>query len=202
MGLFKKKPVVQKKPTKKPKVSSSDFPKYVSDNHQSAGSWEKPRTPPVLKKPLPKLPEHEELEIPGLDLPKRTNPNMGHIDLHEEEFHEPVPYSPKAFEYGLPKEEPTEVPKPPMHHEIHREEEFHPRASNSSEPVYVKIESYQKSVQNLKDASVLLRQAEKILAEIQRIKTAEDKQLDEWFHEITEIKNKLLTVDKDLFEYR
>lgn len=202
MGLFKKKPVMQKKSAKKPKVSSSDFPKYVSDTQQTAGSWEKPRTPLALKKPLPKFPEHEELKIPSLDIPKRTNPSMGHIDLHEEEFHEPLIHSPKPFEYELPKEEPPEVPKPPMHHEIHHEEEFHTRASDFNEPVYVKIESYQKSVQNLKDASALLRQAEKILAEIQRIKTAEDKQLDEWFHEITEIKNKLLTVDKDLFEYR
>ena len=69
-----------------------------------------------------------------------------------------------------------------------------------NEPIYVKLEEYKKAVRNISFIRDKLDEAEQILVDIMQLKKEEDQQMMDWHKEITEIKNKLMEVDRGLFE--
>lgn len=69
-----------------------------------------------------------------------------------------------------------------------------------SGPLFVKIDKYKAAVKTIDDIKARLNEAEKILRNLNKINDEEQHELSEWQHDITEIKEKLLKVDKDLFE--
>lgn len=68
------------------------------------------------------------------------------------------------------------------------------------EPVYVKLSKYRQAVKLIKEINTKLAESEKILAQLTDIKNKQDAEIAKWQEEITSIKNKLMEVDKNLFE--
>ena len=179
MGLFKKKKVPQKLYKSQKPFSIPEFPRYPSipEYHKYEPQLREPEIP-QYKYPeeiLPKLPQapvfHTQSEW---EMPKRLQFKTGIVPESEE------------FTFKMPKEE----FEPAL---IHRE--------TSSDSIFVKLEDYKKSLENLRNIKERLRQAEKIISEVVSLKAEEDKRLANWQQEITEIKSKLMEIDKNLFEY-
>ncbi|MDD5650405.1 MAG: hypothetical protein PHF86_08335 [Candidatus Nanoarchaeia archaeon] len=67
-------------------------------------------------------------------------------------------------------------------------------------PLFVKIDKYKQAVNDLEHVKNRLREAEHLLDEIDRIRIEENRELENWRSEINRVKEKLLDVDKKLFE--
>ncbi len=66
--------------------------------------------------------------------------------------------------------------------------------------VFVEIDRYKDAVNRIDSIREKLRKADQILDELTRLKQEEDRELNSWRSEIDSIKEKLLEVDKKLFE--
>jgi len=69
-----------------------------------------------------------------------------------------------------------------------------------SKPIYVKIEKYRSAIKTLEEIKTKLTEAEKLLNNLQKLKNEEDEEFENWRSSIEQIKEKLLSVDKNLFE--
>lgn len=67
-------------------------------------------------------------------------------------------------------------------------------------PIYVKIDQYKEAVANVERIKALCSEADKTLAEIGRIRASEDRELQKWQEDVNKIKEKLLLIDKRIFE--
>jgi len=67
-------------------------------------------------------------------------------------------------------------------------------------PVFVKIDKYRESVKALSSIKSKLEEADNLLKNLMRIKQDEERELDEWQNTLNEIRQRLLKIDKDLFE--
>lgn len=68
-------------------------------------------------------------------------------------------------------------------------------------PLFVKIEKYKTAVRHIDEIKAKLAEAEKILRNLNKIKQEEEEEIRAWQEDIDNIKNKLLDVDKVLFEF-
>lgn len=74
------------------------------------------------------------------------------------------------------------------------------RASYTSQkPLFVKIEDYKDAVYTIDKIKAKLKEADAVLEELSKIRRQEDTQLEDWRHDIENIKSKLLEIDKTLF---
>ena len=67
-------------------------------------------------------------------------------------------------------------------------------------PLFVKIDKYKEAINKIDQIKAKLREAEIILDELTKIKDKEDNEFNSWRADINDIKQKLLDVDKNLFE--
>jgi len=74
------------------------------------------------------------------------------------------------------------------------------RSPDETKPIFVKIEKYKTAIDLIDQIKSRISEAEKILIDIENLKANEDKELENWKSELQEIKEKLLSVDKNLFE--
>ena len=74
------------------------------------------------------------------------------------------------------------------------------RERNSSGPVFIKIDKYENALDNIDAIRNQVSEIERIIENLRKIKRDEDQTLDEWAQSLNEIKEKLLLVDKSLFE--
>ena len=124
----------------------------------------------------------EELELPKFP------------DLPEE------PSFPTAYEqeFAAPEESPDEFGIPERRQERPM---FEPVERRSIEkPVFVKIEQYREALDNIEAIKTKVREAEELLSRLDQLRSQEDKELQNWHDNIGRIKDKLLSVDKKLFE--
>ena len=124
----------------------------------------------------------EELELPKFP------------DLPEE------PSFPTAYEqeFAAPEESPDEFGIPERRQERPM---FEPVERRSIEkPVFVKIEQYREALDNIEAIKTKVREAEELLSRLDQLRSQEDKELQNWHDNVARIKDKLLSVDKKLFE--
>ena len=74
------------------------------------------------------------------------------------------------------------------------------RVLDETKPIFVKIEKYKTALDLIDQIKSKISEAEKVLADVEALKANEDKELENWKSELQEIKEKLLSVDKNLFE--
>lgn len=67
-------------------------------------------------------------------------------------------------------------------------------------PLFIKIEKYKAGIKNITEIKTKLAEAETILRNLNKIKAEEAEEIKLWEQDIENIKNKLLEVDKILFE--
>ncbi len=124
----------------------------------------------------------EELELPKFpDLPEEPS-----FPSYEQEF---AGQEESPDEFGIPERKSMERPM------------FEPVERRSIEkPVFVKIEQYREALDNIEAIKTKVHEAEELLSRLDQLRAQEDKELQNWHDNIGRIKDKLLSVDKKLFE--
>jgi len=67
-------------------------------------------------------------------------------------------------------------------------------------PIFVKIDNYKEAMENIDRIKGLTNEAEALLDRIHKIRSDEDRELEGWHRDLDKVKDRLLTVDKRLFE--
>ena len=106
-------------------------------------------------------------------------------------------------EFGTIKKE---VGRPSLQQPRVRIPEIKPQASpvanriSGDKPVFVKIDNYKEAMASIDKIKELINGAEGMLDEVRKIRSEEDKDLEKWHKNLDKVKEKLLDVDKKLFE--
>jgi len=180
MGLFtrKKKKIKPSKELPKlpefPKLDEkkSGFPSYKGELRQIRKSIEEKTPVKEVVGELPKIKESIEK-----DFGQKTR--MPELDLPQRKP-------------NIVRSEPTD-----SFDSIPKSENIDPKSSKS---IFVKLESYNLAKEHLVKIKEMTRDAERLLAELNRTRAEEDSELNKWKSEIEKIKISLLTIDKKLFE--
>lgn len=72
--------------------------------------------------------------------------------------------------------------------------------SEAEKPVFVRMDSYKEALKHLKALNEKIESAQGILVELESIREEEEKKIDEWKQELNNIKERMLSIDKQLFE--
>ncbi|RME54552.1 hypothetical protein D6777_03385 [Candidatus Woesearchaeota archaeon] len=67
-------------------------------------------------------------------------------------------------------------------------------------PLFVKVENYREVMSTLEELKEKLKETSTLLNELNRIKDEEEHEIDSWQNELESIKEKLMLIDKTLFE--
>jgi len=67
-------------------------------------------------------------------------------------------------------------------------------------PIFVKIENYKGALELIDQIKKKVKEAEKVFEEIEKMREERDKKIDAWKADLNKIKEKLINVDKKLFE--
>lgn len=74
-----------------------------------------------------------------------------------------------------------------------------PYKEDKAEPVFVRIDKFQNALKSFNEIKKQLVAIEDYLAEVREIKAKEEQELGEWDKEIIEIKSKLDSIDREIF---
>lgn len=172
MGLFKKKQGDIESPRIMGRMSSNlpIFPKYAEEQEM---------------KQMPSLPLLTKLPPPAMEEPEYEEPKQ------ETEYH-----APELEEFQLPIRRSL---KPMLGEQINRES-FFSQPTNDSKPIFVKLEKYKSAISTINELKKKIKEAEDLLSEIEQIKSQEDREISNWQKQVSDIKSKLLEIDRDLFE--
>lgn len=122
------------------------------------------------------------------------------------EYKAQVPPTPETLRIKLPEIKPEEVEIPIRRPEMPRPQPVPPRELAPTiqpagpQPLFVKIDRYKAALQALSEIKTNLTEAESTLAKLNVIKLRESDELARWESEISVIKEKLMAIDKQLFE--
>ena len=85
-------------------------------------------------------------------------------------------------------------------------DEFTPRRSpilierKDDKPIFVKIDKYKEAVKTIESIRTKIEEAESLMKNLTRLREQEEKELQEWQSNLDDVKQKLMKVDKNLFE--
>tara|TARA_Y100000310_G_scaffold343234_1_gene449915 strand:- start:1964 stop:2419 length:456 start_codon:yes stop_codon:yes gene_type:complete len=136
--------------------------------------------------------DHEVPEFHTLasEKQKTKNPELSKFPSYDQEF-------------GTIKQEISKPIVPPKISIPKREKRFSKPEKTSfsgDKPIFVKIDNYKEAMSNINSIKTLCREADGLLNNIHKIRENEDKELEKWHHDLDKVKDKLLIVDKKLFE--
>ncbi len=75
-----------------------------------------------------------------------------------------------------------------------------PGIQKRGQTLFVQIERYREAVTKMEHIKEKLAEAEKILSRLDDMKRKEDEELQKWHQDLESLRNKILSVDKNLFE--
>lgn len=135
---------------------------------------------------LPKLPEFPKSPSQEQELPPLPETPEEPIGLPERSITQEIDSS----------EEIPSIPEP----RIKIKQFVHESREQSTEPIFVRIDKYQESKENLQEVKRKILEIESLLRDIKDIKSREDSQLHEWDSDIQEAKAKLDKIDRVMFQ--
>ena len=178
---------------------------FSKDNKRVA---EEKKEIPELPKlpPLPKLPELPKLELPDNSLPrlptfplnsfgeKRGEGVFDEAKFEKQENRFPMIQKPLD---KFPKED-FQKRKPQIEkgREIRQDISHHVKESG---PVFIRLDKFEESLKMFEKTKEKIAEIEKILNHTKRIKEEEEKELESWENEMNMIKEKLESIDKNIF---
>jgi hypothetical protein len=71
---------------------------------------------------------------------------------------------------------------------------------SGDKPVFVKIDNYQDAMSNIDKVKDMIGEAEDLLDNIHKLRADEDRELESWHRSLDKLKDRLLNVDRKLFE--
>lgn len=135
--------------------------------------------------------DKEKRELP--DLPKGDSESFPSYESEfsgiKREIKKPVFTSPKPISQVPMRKSGSAGPK------IDR-----PSSVGGDKPIYVKIDQYKDAMTTVDKIKELCNEADKKLGEINRLRSSEDRELEKWQEDVDRIKEKLLQIDKKLFD--
>ena len=141
------------------------------------------------------------------ELKEQRFPDISGMDLNIPSYNPVFKESPMMSEYPKKgyyhKQEMHDYPKGYKKQEMHEQPVFaKPSARNivKDNTLFVKIEKYQESMRTLNLIKESLMNTEQILNKLQQIKSQEDNEIMQWHEQIKRIKQKIVFIDKNLFE--
>jgi len=75
-----------------------------------------------------------------------------------------------------------------------------PSVQSDDKPVFVKLDNYKEALAQLTELKKKVDEAETLIAQLEQLKNEEAMRLENWKHNVQSIKDKLLSIDKGLFE--
>ncbi len=175
------------------------------------------KTPSLAELPrLPELPRLGETSMQrGIpQLPSFPNNSIGQkfsqdsikeAVLGEKEEEEEF----EADEFAPPEPKMQMMPGPsrkPKTRELpfQEEEEMLPRKrpqriTKKAEPIFVRIDKFEESLENFERIRDRIAELEKMLREIKRVKEEEEREIDSWDKEIQSIRSQIEKIDRDIF---
>ncbi|MDD4878104.1 MAG: hypothetical protein PHO02_03650 [Candidatus Nanoarchaeia archaeon] len=121
---------------------------------------------------------------------KTELPPLKFPELPPEE-HEPTPTETEALKQAV---SPVSLPPVSMPRETSRFEQ------NEEKPLFVKVEKYREVMVTLNELKNKLKDAGDLLVELNKIKEQEERELSAWQDDLNAIKEKLINIDRTLFE--
>lgn len=67
-------------------------------------------------------------------------------------------------------------------------------------PLFIKIDKYKESVKTMDSIKVKLEEAQELIKNLTKLREQEEKELQEWQSSLDDVRQKLMKVDKNLFE--
>ncbi|MBS3174505.1 hypothetical protein J4440_01360 [Candidatus Woesearchaeota archaeon] len=71
---------------------------------------------------------------------------------------------------------------------------------DEEKPIFVRMDNYKEALKHLKNLKEKIEDAQNVLAELDSIREEEEIKIEEWRKELQNIKEKMLSIDKHLFE--
>lgn len=121
---------------------------------------------------------------------KTELPPLKFPELPPEE-HEPTTTETEALKQAV---SPVSMPPMPAQREQPRFEQ------GEEKPLFVKVEKYREVMVTLNELKNKLKDAGDLLVELNKIKEQEERELSAWQDDLNSIKDKLINIDKTLFE--
>ncbi len=150
---------------------------------------------------LPSLPEFPKL------------PGESSLPFYDEQLHESKEQSlsnlPPKSDFAKSQATPDFFEKKVISPRFDKEldfDELTPRRSpltlekKDEKPVFVKIDKYRESMKSLDSIKSKLEEADNLLKTLTKLRQDEERELEDWQNSLNEIRQKLLKIDKDLFE--
>lgn len=81
-----------------------------------------------------------------------------------------------------------------------KEDDYTGRTFHEEKPLFVKIDDYESAIYTLDKIKAKLKEADRILEGLNKIRNEEEQQLEQWKRDLMTVKEKLLMIDKQLFE--
>ncbi|MBS3117843.1 hypothetical protein J4430_03110 [Candidatus Woesearchaeota archaeon] len=143
----------------------------------------------------------EHNDLPPLKFPSEFPRYESEIGLSDE-FHHPSPKpTPPPVSNGsskLSEEDHPSFSTRPMTHQLggHSKRQAEPNGKT----LFVKIDNYKEAMRTMDKVKSKLADTEKVLNRLRDIKQEEDRELSSWHDEFEDLKEKLLSIDRELFE--
>ncbi len=136
--------------------------------------------------------EVPEFSPAPVDKPKIGAPDMPKLPNYDNEF------GTIKKEVGKPK--PMPMPKINIPERKKSESIDSPSSIMGDKPIFIKIENYKDAMGNIAHIKELCNEADDLLDSIHKIRNEEDRELEKWHRDLDKVKDRLLNVDKKLFE--
>jgi len=155
---------------------------------------------------LPELPGSEDFNFKNMVRSPESPPGLQDLEVNELS---PPPISRRALpqlpEPDLIKQEISapKIARPSIIHEMETQEsyeEFQPlKRTKKTEPIYVRLDKFETTVEAFEEIKMKIEEIEDLLKKTREIKSREEKELEEWEHEIQLIKTRIESIDKNIF---
>jgi len=169
-----------KKPEKKsslPQFPSSELGEKMNQNTIKEAVIKNP----LEKTPYPKLPEKNLTHEINNQLPP-LRPNIPQPKMRRGIS------KPRSIEISGMEPQMPQYPKPQI---------SEPR---EAEPLFIKLDTFEKAISSFNEIKLRMSEMETLLKNIQEIKDQEERELNNWEHEIETIKARLEQINKEIFD--
>lgn len=142
-----------------------------------------------ISPPLPRMPDFD-----SQDLPEFPEINEEDDSLHYEptiaDIKNEVGKDEEDEEFEIPE---AEIKPSRIRNQLEKRE-------IPDKPIFVKIDTYKEVLHNIDMLKIKINDAEDILKNLENVRSEEEEKLIQWKKDLQDIKEKLLSIDSELFE--
>ena len=172
----------------KPMNESKEFPRLEAMPKLTETITYEPKNVPDKESKLPSIGKFMPME------------KEAQLEIQERRY--PMPAMPRERQM-MPRMQPPRqrpIQQPQMFRPIDRQLQPRYEAPRSGKPLFVQIDEYNRIIETVNNLKFSLQEAERILGSLKQMKEKENEELSRWDAHLNKVKDKLLMIDKRLFE--